>query len=94
MGAGLAWLGTEDEPVAELGDELAIARALTDLANQLLVTTQSDIEAATYKPVTGLHLQTLEWIGPGAEFADSADATIGEVVAGPRDCTFRSGEAE
>ncbi|EID14046.1 hypothetical protein MXEN_09409 [Mycobacterium xenopi RIVM700367] len=42
--------------MAEIGDELAIARALNQLAKQLLVTTESDIEASTQKPVTDLHL--------------------------------------
>ena len=55
VGVGLARLSPDDEPVAEIGDELAIARALTDLANQIFATTQFDIEAATHSPVTGLH---------------------------------------
>lgn len=55
VGVGLARLSPEDEPVAEIGDELAIARALKDLANQLFAATESDIEAATHQPVTELH---------------------------------------
>ena len=34
IGVGLARLSPDDEPVAEIGDELAIARALTDLAKK------------------------------------------------------------
>jgi hypothetical protein len=56
VGVGLARLDPADEPVAAIGDELAIARALSDLAHQLLELTVSDIEAATHKPVTGVHL--------------------------------------
>ncbi|BBX95799.1 DUF1876 domain-containing protein [Mycobacterium lacus] len=55
VGVGLARLDPADEPVAQIGDELAIARALTDLANQLFALTSSDIEASTHEPVTGLH---------------------------------------
>lgn len=56
VGVGLARLDPADEPVATIGDELAIARALSDLAHQLFELTVADIEAATRKPVTGLHL--------------------------------------
>lgn len=55
VGVGLARLSPDDEPVAEIGDELAIARALKDLANQLFATTETDIEATTHRPVTELH---------------------------------------
>ncbi|BCR45845.1 hypothetical protein VNDN067_27190 [Mycobacterium tuberculosis] len=55
VGVGLARLDPADEPVAQIGDELAIARALSDLANQLFALTSSDIEASTHQPVTGLH---------------------------------------
>jgi len=50
VGAGLARLNPDDEPVVEIGDELAVARALSDLANQLFALTASDIEASTHKP--------------------------------------------
>jgi hypothetical protein len=56
VGVGLARLDPADEPVAAIGDELAIARALSDLAHQLLDRTVTDIEAVTRKPVTGVHL--------------------------------------
>ncbi len=55
VGVGLARRNPADKPVAEIGDELAVARALHDLANQLFVVTESDIEASTHAPVTGLH---------------------------------------
>jgi Domain of unknown function (DUF1876) len=56
VGIGLARLDPADEPVAAIGDELALARALSDLAHQLFELTVTDIEAATRKPVTKLHL--------------------------------------
>jgi hypothetical protein len=55
VGIGLARLDPRDEPVAKIGDELAIARALSDLANQLFALTSTDIAASTHRPVTGLH---------------------------------------
>lgn len=55
VGVGLARLNPADEPVAEIGDELAIARALSDLADQLITLTASDIETSTHQPVTDLH---------------------------------------
>ncbi len=55
VGTGLARLDPADEPLAQIGDELAIARALSDLANQLFALTSSDIEANTHEPITGLH---------------------------------------
>jgi hypothetical protein len=55
VGIGLARLDPADRPVAQIGDELAIARALSDLSNQLFATTSTDIQASTHEPVTGLH---------------------------------------
>ncbi len=55
VGVGLARLDPADEPVAKIGDELAIARALADLANQLFALTSTDIQTSTHEPVTGLH---------------------------------------
>jgi len=54
VGVGLARRNPADEPAAEIGNELAVARALHDLANQLFALTESDIEASTHEPVTGL----------------------------------------
>jgi uncharacterized protein DUF1876 len=56
VGVGLARLDPADKPVATIGDELALARALSDLAYQLFELTVTDVEAATHKPVTKLHL--------------------------------------
>ena len=55
VGIGLSRLDPDDEPVARIGDELAIARALADLSNQLFALTSTDIQASTHEPVTGLH---------------------------------------
>ena len=55
VGVGLARLDPADEPVAQIGDELAIARALSDLSDQLFALTSTDIQASTHEPVTGLH---------------------------------------
>ena len=55
VGIGLARLDPADRPVAQIGDELAIARALSDLSNQLFALTSTDIQARTHEPVTGLH---------------------------------------
>lgn len=55
VGVGLARLDPADEPVAQIGDELAIARALSDLSNQLMALTSTDIQVSTHQPVTGLH---------------------------------------
>jgi len=55
VGIGVARLDPADEPVAKIGDELAIARALSDLSSQLLALTSIDVQASTHEPVTGLH---------------------------------------
>ena len=55
VGVGLARRNPADRNVAEIGDELAVARALTDLANRLLKVTAHDIEAVTDEPVTSLY---------------------------------------
>ena len=46
-GVGRARLDPADADVPEIGDELAAARALTDLGHRLLVTTAGDIQAVT-----------------------------------------------
>ncbi len=51
-GVGFARQNPADTYVAEIGDELAVARALSDLAHQLLLATASDIEAMTHQRVT------------------------------------------
>lgn len=50
VGVGLARCNPADVNVPEIGDELAAARALSDLAHRLLETTAQDIEALTHRP--------------------------------------------
>jgi len=50
-GAGEARRRPADREVPEIGDELATARALADLAYQLLDVTAGDIEQFTHRPV-------------------------------------------
>jgi len=49
-GIGLARLNPADSDVPEIGDELATARALADLAHQLIEATAADIENITQRP--------------------------------------------
>jgi hypothetical protein len=51
-GVGLARLNPADNNVPEIGDELATARALSDLAHRLLDATVTDIEAVTHRPTS------------------------------------------
>ena len=46
-GHGLARRNPEDREVTEIGEEIAAARALADLANKILDTAAGDIEAVT-----------------------------------------------
>jgi Domain of unknown function (DUF1876) len=55
VGVGLARRNPADRDVTDIGDELAVARALSDLADRLMVVTTHDIEAVTRAPVTSLH---------------------------------------
>ena len=55
VGVGLARLNPADRNVDDIGDELAVARALSDLSNRLIAVTAHDIEAVTRQPVTSLH---------------------------------------
>jgi Domain of unknown function (DUF1876) len=50
VGTGLARLNPKDTDVPQIGDELAAARALADLAHQLIEATASDIEKSTRTP--------------------------------------------
>lgn len=50
-GTGSARRSPTDSDVPEIGDELACARALSDLAHQLLEATAGDIEAITHERV-------------------------------------------
>ncbi len=54
VGVGLARLNPADRNVDDIGDELAVARALSDLGRRLLAVTGHDIEAVTHEPVTDL----------------------------------------
>lgn len=49
IGIGIARLNPADVNVPEIGDELAVARALADLAHQLLEATAADIEGITHE---------------------------------------------
>ena len=49
-GVGLARLNPADADVPAIGEELAAARALADLAHQLIETTAADIEKSTHNP--------------------------------------------
>jgi hypothetical protein len=55
-GHGTSRRNPTDESVPRIGDELATARALSDLAHQLLSTAASDIESKTHEPVRSLQL--------------------------------------
>lgn len=55
VGEGVAHANPADENVPAIGDELAAARALSDLSHQLLHAAARDIESRTHQPVTGLH---------------------------------------
>lgn len=50
-GVGVARLNPADRDVPEIGDELAVARALSELSHQLLHAAESDIGGITAKPV-------------------------------------------
>ena len=54
VGVGLARLNPADRKVNDIGDELAVARALADLARRLMAVTAHDIEAVTHQPATSL----------------------------------------
>lgn len=50
VGVGLARRNPVDRNVPRIGDELATARALADLAHQLIEATVGDIEGVTHSP--------------------------------------------
>jgi len=49
VGRGKARLNPHDVNVPEIGDELAVARALSDLSHQLLDAAARDIEGVTHQ---------------------------------------------
>ncbi|KAA1427353.1 DUF1876 domain-containing protein [Nocardioides antri] len=55
-GRGVSRRHPRDEAVPHIGDELASARALSDLAHQLLSMAAGEIEDHTHTPVRALHL--------------------------------------
>jgi hypothetical protein len=50
VGTGLARLSPDDHDVPEIGDELATARALSELSHTLLDAAAADIERSTNQP--------------------------------------------
>jgi hypothetical protein len=50
VGVGFARLNPADRDVPEIGDEIAVARALTDLGHRLLRTATEDLEQVTGEP--------------------------------------------
>jgi len=52
LGTGRAMLNPADPDVPEIGDEIAVARALTDLGHRLLHTAASDLQTITHEQVT------------------------------------------
>jgi len=51
VGVGTARLDPDDRDIAEIGDELAVGRALSDLGRRLLALCAQDIESVTRQPV-------------------------------------------
>ena len=49
-GVGLARLDPADRDVPEIGDEIAVARALSDLGHRLLQAATEDVEQSTGTP--------------------------------------------
>lgn len=54
-GVGVARCNPSDRDVPIIGDELAVARALSDLSHRLLKLTARDIEDVTHEHVVSLH---------------------------------------
>lgn len=50
IGTGRAKLNPSDLDVPEIGDEVAVARALTDLGRRLLRAATEDIQAISHEP--------------------------------------------
>lgn len=55
-GHGTSHRNPVDEAEPRIGDELATARALSDLAHQLLAVAATEIESKTHVPATSLRL--------------------------------------
>ncbi|EID10971.1 hypothetical protein MXEN_17518 [Mycobacterium xenopi RIVM700367] len=54
-GIGFARRNPADENIAEIGHELAVARALSNLADQLFAITAADVNEATHEPAVIMH---------------------------------------
>jgi hypothetical protein len=54
-GLGIARLNPSDRDIPEIGDELAVARALSNLADELFAATAYQIHTATHEPVVLVH---------------------------------------
>jgi hypothetical protein len=50
VGVGLARLSPADRDVPEIGDEIAVARALSDLGRRLMQAATEDVEQVTGEP--------------------------------------------
>jgi hypothetical protein len=50
VGVGLARLSPSDRDVPEIGDEIAVARALSDLSHRLLRAAAEDVEQVSGEP--------------------------------------------
>ena len=55
VGVGMARLNPADRNVAEIGDELAVARALSDLGKRIRAEAAEDIESVTHEPASFLY---------------------------------------
>lgn len=56
VGQGTARCNPADENVPDIGDELAVARAMSDLSHQLIQQAAHDIEMRTARPVERLRV--------------------------------------
>ncbi|MBO0871549.1 MAG: DUF1876 domain-containing protein [Micromonosporaceae bacterium] len=72
VGVGSARVSPSDFDVPEIGDEVAVARALSDLGHRLLVTAATDIEDVTHEPVRLLR-------SPGPTCRHNRGGTAGRV---------------
>jgi hypothetical protein len=52
LGTGRARLNPADPDVPEIGDEIAVARALVDLGHRLLTAASADLTTVTHEPVS------------------------------------------
>lgn len=52
VGTGQARLRPQEPDIPEIGDEIAVARALSDLGHRLLVAAAGDLEDATHEHVS------------------------------------------